>query len=110
MRTYSKGMYGRLAFAVATHIDPDILLIDEALSAGDAAFKEKCQHRIRELCSEDRTIVLVSHGLALVRELSDSCIWLDKGALRGEGDPTEVVAAYRRSLDVGETAAVMEDV
>jgi teichoic acid transport system ATP-binding protein len=71
MRTYSSGMKGRLAFAVSTSLSPDILLIDEALSAGDAAFKKKAADRMKQLCGEDRTIVLVSHGLGSIRELAD---------------------------------------
>ena len=70
MRTYSSGMYGRLAFAVAVMMEPDILLIDEALSVGDAKFRRKCARKMRELCSEDRTVVLVSHALGTIQELA----------------------------------------
>ena len=72
MRTYSSGMYGRLAFAVAVMMEPDILLIDEALSVGDAKFRRKCARKMRELCSEDRTVVLVSHALQTVLSASAS--------------------------------------
>src|SRR5207237_2205446 len=69
MRTYSSGMYGRLAFSVAVNMDPDILLIDEALSVGDARFRRKSFEKMRELCGQARTIVLVSHALASIRGL-----------------------------------------
>jgi ABC-type polysaccharide/polyol phosphate transport system ATPase subunit len=110
MKTYSSGMYGRLGFSVAVNMDPDILLIDEALSVGDAKFRKKSFEKMRELCSEDRTIVLVSHALGSIEELCDQAIWIHQGQLRMEGDPEEVVHAYTTFLDVGETAFTMEDV
>jgi teichoic acid transport system ATP-binding protein len=110
MKTYSSGMYGRLGFSVAVNMDPDILLIDEALSVGDARFRKKSFEKMRELCSEDRTIVLVSHALGSIEELCDQAIWIHKGQLRMEGDPEEVIHAYTSFLDVGETALTMEDV
>ena len=82
MRTYSSGMYGRLAFSVAVNMDPDILLIDEALSVGDARFRRKSANKMRELCGQARTIVLVSHALGTVRELCDQAIWMDQGVMR----------------------------
>jgi ABC-type polysaccharide/polyol phosphate transport system ATPase subunit len=94
MRTYSAGMNGRLAFAVATHLDPEILLIDEALSAGDARFRGRCSERIRELCQGDRTVMLVSHGLGYISELCDLAVWIEKGAVYDEGPAEEVVDAY----------------
>lgn len=110
MRTYSSGMYGRLAFSVAVHMDPDILLIDEALSVGDARFKRKSFEKMRELCAEARTIVLVTHALGSVRELCSEAIWLHKGHLAMCGEPAKVVEAYTRFLDVGESGEVLEDV
>ncbi len=110
MRTYSSGMYGRLAFSVAVHMDPDILLIDEALSVGDARFKQKSFDKMRELCEQARTIVLVSHALGSIRELCDQAIWMHKGELRMQDDPESVVHAYTKFLDVGEDAFTMEDV
>jgi ABC-type polysaccharide/polyol phosphate transport system ATPase subunit len=110
MRTYSSGMYGRLAFSVAVNMDPDILLIDEALSVGDARFRRKSANKMRELCTQAHTIVLVSHALATVRELCDQVIWLDKGVLRMWGEPDTVVDAYAEFLEVGEDDAVtLED-
>jgi ABC-type polysaccharide/polyol phosphate transport system ATPase subunit len=110
MRTYSSGMYGRLAFSVAVHMDPDILLIDEALSVGDARFKRKSFEKMRELCAEARTIVLVTHALGSVRELCTKAIWLHKGRLAMCDEPAKVVEAYTRFLDVSESQEVLEDV
>jgi ABC-type polysaccharide/polyol phosphate transport system ATPase subunit len=97
MKTYSSGMYARVAFAVGVHMDPDILLVDEALSAGDARFKEKATEKMLELCENARTIVLVSHGLETVRHMSNHCIWMDHGNLVRSGDPDEVIDAYIKS-------------
>jgi ABC-type polysaccharide/polyol phosphate transport system ATPase subunit len=110
MRTYSSGMYGRLAFSVAINMDPDILLIDEALSTGDARFKEKSFEKMRELCSQARTIVLVSHGLRSIRELCDEAIWMHEGAIAMRDDADTVIDAYRDFLHVGESEVTNEDV
>jgi ABC-type polysaccharide/polyol phosphate transport system ATPase subunit len=110
MRTYSSGMYGRLAFAVAVTMHPDILIIDEALSVGDARFRRKSFERMRELCGEDRTILLVSHALGSIEELCDDAIWLHKGRMKLWDEPSAVVDAYARFLGVKEDAVTMEDV
>ena len=110
MRTYSSGMYGRLAFAVAVMMEPDILLIDEALSVGDARFRRKCARKMRELCSEDRTVVLVSHALGTIQDLADHAIWMDQGQLRMWDDPDTVVNAYTEFLEVEQNAVTLEDV
>jgi teichoic acid transport system ATP-binding protein len=110
MRTYSSGMYGRLAFSVAVNMDPDILLIDEALSAGDARFKEKSFEKMRELCAEARTIVLVSHGLRSVRQLCDEAIWMHEGQIAMRDDSDAVIDAYRSFLHVGDSEVTNEDV
>jgi teichoic acid transport system ATP-binding protein len=111
MRTYSSGMYGRLAFSVAVNMDPDILLIDEALSVGDARFKRKSFDKMQELCAEARTIVLVTHALRSVQELCSEAIWLHKGRLAMSAEPERVVEAYTRFLDVGQSdEVVLEDV
>jgi ABC-type polysaccharide/polyol phosphate transport system ATPase subunit len=102
-------MYGRLAFSVAVNMEPDILLIDEALSVGDARFKEKSFEKIRELCAEARTIFMVSHGLNSIRRLCNEVIWLHQGQIVMRDEPEVVIEAYRRFLDVGETDAVLED-
>jgi ABC-type polysaccharide/polyol phosphate transport system ATPase subunit len=110
MRTYSSGMYGRLAFSVAVNMDPDILLIDEALSVGDARFRRKSANKMRELCSEAHTIVLVSHALGSIRELCDQAIWMDRGVMRMWDEPEAVVDAYTEFLEVGQDAVTLEDV
>ena len=109
VRTYSSGMYGRVAFSVAVNMTPDILLLDEALSAGDASFKEKSFKRMRELCDEARTIVIVSHALATVTELCDTAIWLHKGKLLAKGKPEDIVDQYLAFLNVGKLPSSMED-
>ena len=111
MRTYSSGMYGRLAFSVAVNMEPDILLIDEALSVGDARFRRKSFEKMRELCSRASTILLVSHALGSIGVLCDQVIWMHEGQIAMRGDPSEVVDAYSRFLGVGEGDEVgLEDV
>jgi ABC-type polysaccharide/polyol phosphate transport system ATPase subunit len=109
MRTYSSGMYGRLGFSVAVNMEPDILLIDEALSVGDARFRKKSFNKMRELCAQARTIVLVSHSLGSIVDLCDTAVWMHKGELKMLDEPQPVIDAYTRFLDVGETALTMED-
>lgn len=109
MKTYSSGMYGRLGFSVAVHMEPDILLIDEALSAGDAAFREQASAKIKEMMGKARAIILVSHGLALVKEMASSAIWLDHGRIAGQGEPEDVIKAYTAFVEAGSSAAVHDD-
>jgi ABC-type polysaccharide/polyol phosphate transport system ATPase subunit len=109
MRTYSSGMYSRLAFAVAVHMDPDILLIDEALSAGDAHFKQKAADKMNELVAKARTMLLVSHALGTVKDMCDETVWLHKGKIIRQGETAEVIDAYTRFLNVGEDAITLED-
>jgi len=96
MNTYSAGMRSRLAFAVAVHLDPEILLIDEALGGGDAGFAEHARVKMAELMKEGRTIILVTHGLTSVRSMATQAIWLHQGAIAEEGDPEHIIAAYMR--------------
>jgi teichoic acid transport system ATP-binding protein len=110
MRTYSSGMFGRLAFAVAAHLEPEILLIDEALSAGDASFKHKCTQKINELCERDCTVLIVSHGLEVVKELAQYAIWLDRGTLLMDGRASEVIDAYFEEEEIeSDEATALED-
>lgn len=103
-------MYGRLAFSVAVNMEPDILLIDEALSVGDARFKRKSFDKMRELCEQARTILMVSHGLKSIEELCEEVIWMHNGEVAMRGEPGAVIDAYRRFLDVGENdEVVLED-
>jgi ABC-type polysaccharide/polyol phosphate transport system ATPase subunit len=110
MRTYSSGMYSRLAFSVAVHQDPDILLIDEALSTGDAAFKEKANAKMREMVDNADTMVLISHALGVIKSMCTEVIWMDHGDMVMRGDAEEVVDAYTDRLHVKRTAVVLEDV
>jgi ABC-type polysaccharide/polyol phosphate transport system ATPase subunit len=109
MRTYSSGMQSRLAFSVAVSLEPDILIIDEALSTGDAQFKVKSIERIREMKGEDRALIVVSHALKVLREICDEVIWMDKGRMVKRGEPLEVITAYRNFLQVGSSPETDED-
>ena len=109
MRTYSSGMYSRLAFAVAVTMEPDILIIDEALSAGDASFKLKAQRKMESLVASARTMLLVSHALGTITEMCDQAVWLHKGKLVRQGDPQELVDAYTKFLQVGDSKIGFED-
>ncbi|MGH2837748.1 MAG: ABC transporter ATP-binding protein [Thermoleophilaceae bacterium] len=102
MRTYSSGMYGRLAFAVAVSMEPDILVIDEALSVGDARFKKKSFEKMKQLCAEERTILLVTHAMGTIKKLCDRAMWLHKGEVVMKDRPKEVVHHYTRFLQVAE--------
>ncbi len=110
MRTYSSGQYGRLGFSVAVNMDPDILLIDEALSVGDARFRRRSARKMRQLCRQDRTVLLVSHALGTVKQLCDKAIWLDQGELQMWDDADKVVDAYTEFLEETQDAMTMEDV
>ena len=94
VRTYSSGMYMRLAFSVAINVDADILLVDEILSVGDKHFQEKCLTKMKELKSEGKTIVFVSHAMDQVKALCDRAIWLKDGKIKMDGKPDEVVEEY----------------
>jgi len=98
VKTYSSGMYVRLGFAVAVHVDPEILLIDEILSVGDEEFSAKCIAKIQEMKAKGTTLIFVTHQLSLVRELCDRAGWIDKGVLRALGDPTRVVDDYLQEV------------
>ncbi|WP_029323466.1 ABC transporter ATP-binding protein [Butyrivibrio sp. AE3004] len=94
VRTYSSGMYMRLAFAVAINVNADILLIDEILVVGDAAFQAKCYNRLREILGNGTTIVLVSHSMRQIEQLCDRCIWIQDGKVKAEGKPSELGPVY----------------
>jgi ABC-type polysaccharide/polyol phosphate transport system ATPase subunit len=98
VKTYSSGMYVRLGFAVAVHVDPEILLVDEILSVGDEEFSAKCIAKIQEMKARGTTLVFVTHQLSLVRELCDRAAWIDKGVLQSLGDPTRVVDDYLQEV------------
>ena len=104
VRHFSSGMYVRLGFAVAVHMEPDILLVDEVLAVGDEAFQDKCLERIRRFQNEGRTIIVVTHAVDLVRQMCDTAALLDHGELVNVGGPVEVVRAYRERMAAVERA------
>ena len=94
VRTYSSGMYMRLAFSIAINVDADILLIDEILAVGDQHFQEKCHHKLLELKNSNKTIVIVSHNLKSVKQLCDRAVWLYNGEIRKDGNTSDVINEY----------------
>jgi ABC-type polysaccharide/polyol phosphate transport system ATPase subunit len=105
VRYYSSGMLVRLAFSIATAIEPDILLVDEVLSAGDMAFQAKARERIGSLMSSARAVIVVSHDLESVARLCDWVLWLDHGKVRKFGPKEEVIAAYTQAFAQGQRSA-----
>lgn len=99
LRTYSTGMKARLAFAMLTQLNPEILIIDEALSVGDAAFSLKASKKISQLCDRGAIVLIVSHSMASVRELCNRCLWLNQGRLIMDGSPEEVTRAYLETVN-----------
>jgi len=104
VRTYSSGMYMRLAFSVAINVDADILLIDEILAVGDAAFQAKCFNKLREIKANGVTIVIVSHSLSQIEQICERSYWLDKGKIRMAGQPSKVHPEYMDFMGVQEQA------
>src|SRR5208337_52851 len=98
VKTYSSGMAVRLAFAVAIHVDPDILLVDEALSVGDVYFRQRCMRKVHELRENGVTILFVSHAAGEVKAIGDRVLWLDGGAVKELGDPATVVTNYLAAM------------
>ena len=94
VKRYSSGMYVRLAFSVASSLDSDILLLDEVLAVGDAAFRKKSLARMKEITSSGRTILFVSHSMGNIRTICSRCLWFDGGRIRMDGPTSEVLAAY----------------
>ncbi|MDR6904651.1 ABC-2 type transport system ATP-binding protein [Agromyces sp. 3263] len=109
VKFYSSGMYVRLAFAVAVHTDPDLLLVDEVLAVGDEAFQRKCLDKIRSFQNEGRTIVLVTHTLSQVTELCDRAILLNAGKVDYDGEPREAVARFRDILEDRRVSSIHGD-
>jgi lipopolysaccharide transport system ATP-binding protein len=97
VKHYSSGMYMRLAFAVAAHLEPDILLVDEVLAVGDAAFQRKCLGKMGSVAMQGRTVLFVSHNMRAITDLCRSCLWIDKGTIVHEGAPQAVVCDYLSS-------------
>ena len=109
VKTYSSGMFVRLAFAIAIHMDPDVLVVDEALSVGDIFFQQRCIRRIQSLKHQGATIIFVSHDLAAVRSLADRTIWMEHGVARMQGDTDEVVSRYLAAMVTRGRREVMEE-
>lgn len=102
VKNYSSGMYVRLGFSVAIHVEPDLLIADEILAVGDAAFQAKCKEKFAELKSNGKTVLLVTHSASSLREMCDRAAWLDKGRLVMQGSSEEVMAAYSADIVEGD--------
>jgi lipopolysaccharide transport system ATP-binding protein len=102
VKTYSKGMFARLSFAVYANLDPDIFIVDEALAVGDARFRHKCMYRFRQMQEQGVSIIYVSHDAPSMKHICDRVIWLDQGNVRQQGESKEVVDAYLTDLFHGE--------
>jgi lipopolysaccharide transport system ATP-binding protein len=98
VKFYSSGMYVRLAFAIAAYLDPDILIVDEVLAVGDAAFQEKCLGKMKDVASDGRTVLFVSHNMSSVRALCTKAIWMEKGRVKEVGDLETVTNSYSMSM------------
>ena len=108
VKTYSSGMYMRLGFAVAIHVNPDVLLVDEVLAVGDEGFTHKCLDKFAELRRSGKTILLVTHSLGLVERFCDEALWLDAGRAEAHGDPKRVVGAYLTAVEHTEEQQLAE--
>ena len=101
VKNYSSGMYVRLGFSIAINVDPDVLVVDEILAVGDAAFKLKCAQKFVEFKEAGKTVVMVTHSMGSLRDMCDQAAWLEYGKLAEVGDAKSVIAAYKRSVDKG---------
>ncbi|TFB80682.1 ABC transporter ATP-binding protein [Terrimesophilobacter mesophilus] len=97
VKTYSSGMYVRLGFSIAIHVNPDILIVDEVLAVGDASFQAKCLEKFGALKAEGKTVILVSHALTMVEEMCERAAWLDRGRLVHVGEAATTIERYRQS-------------
>ena len=109
VKHYSSGMYVRLGFAVAVHVNPEILMIDEVIAVGDEEFQRRCFDYIYRLRRQGVTIVMVSHGAPLMEQMCDEVAWLDHGRLMAKGDPSEVVRKYLEKVNVVENERRVDD-
>jgi ABC-type polysaccharide/polyol phosphate transport system ATPase subunit len=110
LRQYSSGMYMRLAFAVATEVDPDILVMDEVLAVGDMEFQEKCFDRLRRFRESGKTILIVTHSMNQIEEICSRAIYLDHGRIVADGSPGEVIEQYKRSAVPGMEEPILLEV
>lgn len=109
VKRYSSGMYVRLAFAVAAHLDPEILLVDEVLAVGDAAFQKKCLGKMGDVATQGRTVLFVSHNMVAVQNLCQRAVWLDKGQLVQQGETNKVVSSYLSAAYSAVTEQIWDD-
>jgi len=109
VKTYSSGMYMRLGFAVAIHVDPEVLLVDEVLAVGDEGFTHKCLDKFGEFKRRNKTILLVTHSLGLVEKFCDEALWMDGGRMKLQGDPKRVVGAYITDVEKSEERQLAAD-
>lgn len=109
VRTYSSGMFMRLGFSIAVHVDPDILLVDEVLAVGDEAFSNKCYDKMESFRNAGKTIVLVSHSLGDIEKWCDGVAWLEDGIVQENGKPVRVIDAYLANVAETENVAMLED-
>src|SRR5882724_6798047 len=109
VKHYSSGMYVRLAFAVAAHLEPEILLVDEVLAVGDIKFQRKCLGKMGDVARAGRTIILVSHQLNQIRRLCQRVVWIDAGGIRCDGPTHEVVSAYESAMASGDSSVRARD-
>src|SRR6202023_2286711 len=108
VKHYSSGMYVRLAFSVAAHLEPEILLVDEVLAVGDINFQKKCMGKMGDVARAGRTVVLVSHQLNQIRRLRHRVVWVDAGKVRQDGPAYEVLARYESAMFAGERSEGMQ--
>ena len=108
VKRYSSGMYLRLAFSVAAHLEPEILLVDEVLAVGDASFQRKCIGKMSDVAGEGRTVLFVSHNTAAIRSLTQRTLWLERGALVEYGPTSEVVSRYLATTDAAIGSGVVD--
>ncbi len=106
IKRYSSGMRLRLGFAVAAHLDPEVLLVDEVLAVGDAGFQKKCLDTMEDLRSGGRTVIFVSHNMAAVENLCTRCVWIDGGRVREDGDPRTVIRSYMATFAASQQATL----
>jgi ABC-type polysaccharide/polyol phosphate transport system ATPase subunit len=109
VKTYSSGMYMRLGFAVAIHVDPDVLLVDEVLAVGDEAFTHKCLDKFAEFRRRNKTILLVTHSLAVVERFCDQALWMEQGHPGAHGDPRRVIDAYLTAVESTEETLLAKE-
>jgi lipopolysaccharide transport system ATP-binding protein len=110
VKHYSSGMYLRLAFAVAAHLEPEILIVDEVLAVGDAQFQKKCLGKMEDVAHQGRTVLFVSHNMTAMRSLCDDVIWLDKGKIVEEGPTPRVIANYLQTASTAPSERVWHDI